>query len=54
MKNWRKIVLEVLINQPWLLWGFGVPDKAKLKGSRGRKVKIHTDDDQYEQEVWGR
>ena len=42
MKNWHKIVLGVLINLPWFLWAFGVPDIAKLKGSRGPKVKIHT------------
>ena len=46
MKNWRKIVLVVLINLPWLLWALGVPDAAKLKGSRGPKVKIQTIVDQ--------
>lgn len=54
MKNWHKIVLGVLINLPWFLWAFGVPDIGKLKGSRGPKVKIHTVVDQFEQEFWGR
>jgi len=54
MKNWRKIALMVLINLPWILWVLGVPDVAKLRGSRGPRVKIHSVVDQFEQEFWGR